>query len=335
MKICDAVVTLTVLCFLDSQAHSEPREVREVHYQMGTLLDITIWHSDVEEGKKILRRAVQEIHRLEEILSHYDPQSSLSLLNRQAGQGRAKIDPELFQLLAMATDFSIRTSGYFDVTVGPLVSLWQNAGEKGSLPEQAAIAQALDVVGYQKLKLYKNGEVKLVLKGMRIDLGGIGKGYAVDRIVSMMRKSGVDRALLNFGGSSIYALGSPPKENSWKINMRGTDEKFIGILHLKDQALSTSGSMGRYWKIAGKRYGHLINPKDGLPVMEPRMATVIAETATEAEALTKPMIILGKKGMSMIKDFPQTEALLTSENGVLWSSDRFVSKTFFQPIKNP
>jgi len=300
---------------------------------MGTLLDLTLYVSDPEEGKKIVRRAVQEVHRLEGILSNYDPESSLSQLNRRAGQGRVKIDPELFHLLSIATHFSLKTSGYFDVTVGSLVDLWAQAAQRGSLPDPRALARTVHLVGYRGLKLYQSGEVELARRGMKIDLGGIGKGYAVDRIVTMIQRAGVRAALINFGGSSIYALENPPGEDSWRIGLKGPQENLVGVLHLRNRALSTSGSMGRFWKIGGKRYGHLINPKNGLPVTEPAVATVIAPTATQAEALTKPLILLGKEGLTLMKGIPQTESLSISESGGLELSKASFPITLFGQTK--
>jgi thiamine biosynthesis lipoprotein len=331
------LVALTFAIFflaVSLPVRSELREMRQLHYQMGTILDITLWHSDPDEAKKILRRSVQEVHRLEGILSHYDPQSSLSLFNSQAGKGKIKIDRELFRLLALATDLSLRTSGYFDVTVGPLVSLWEQAGEKGIIPAQQLLSRTLNLVGFQKLKLYKTGEAELVNKGMKIDPGGIGKGFAVDRIIEILREAGVKSALINFGGSSIYALGGPPGEKGWTIGIEGTDDRLVGAIRLRDQALSTSRSMGRSWEIEGRRFGHLINPKSGIPVKEPRSATAIAASATEAEALTKPIVLLGRRGMALTKNFPQTTSLLISEDGEIHLSDGFVSATHFKKLKD-
>jgi thiamine biosynthesis lipoprotein len=334
MKVLPTVAILIILFLLGSEARSELHKVREVHYQMGTLLDITLYYSDPEEGKKLLRRSVQETHRLEGILSHYDPQSSVSILNRQAGEGRVKIALELFHLLATAIQFSARTAGYFDVTVGPLVDLWQHAGEKGRLPGPELLSQTLNLVGSQQLKLYKTGEGKLLKRGMKIDLGGIGKGFAVDSIVEIFHDAGVKSALINFGGSSIYALGVPPGEKGWTIGIKGAGEGIVGAIRLRNQGLSTSGSMGRYWEIGGRRYGHLINPKSGTPVTELRSATAIATTATEAEALTKPLVLLGKQGMALTKNFPQTESLLISEDGEIHLSSGFASTTHFERLKN-
>jgi FAD:protein FMN transferase len=313
-------------------ARSELREVREVHYQMGTVLDITLWHPDAGEAKKLVRRSVQEVHRLEGILSNYDPESSLSSFNERAGRGRVKLDADLFRVLDLATTLSRRTAGYFDVTIGPLVALWQRAVEKGSLPKPEVLSQNLNLVGADRLKLYQTGEAELLYDGMKIDLGGIGKGYAVDRIVEMFRTAGVKSALVNFGGSSIYALGNPPDEDGWGIGVQGIDDHLIGMVRLKNRGLSTSGSMGRSWKIQGVRYGHLINPKSGLPVAEHRSATAIAATATEAEALTKPPVLLGSPGMALIKNFPGTEALLVSDGDRLYFSQGFAAATHFQRV---
>jgi len=327
-------LALMIACIATSlPAQSELQEVRELHYQMGTILDIAVWHPDPDAAKKIVRGAVQEVHRLEGILSHYDPESSLSLFNRDASKGKIKIDRELFRLLFLATGLSFRTSGYFDVTVGPLVSLWEQASEKRMMPDQRLLFQTLSLVGFQKVKLYEPGEAELMRAGMKIDPGGIAKGFAVDRVVEILRAAGVTGALINFGGSSIYALGSPPGEKGWALGIKGPDDRIVGAIHLRDQAVSTSGSMGRYWEIAGNRYGHLINPKSGLPVTELRSATAIATTATEAEALTKPLVLLGKEGMALTNSFPRTESLLISEDGQIHLSDGFVSAMHFQRLK--
>lgn len=326
---------MALLVPASASARSDLQEVREIHYQMGTLLDITIWHPNPETGRAMIRRSVREIHRLEGILSNYDPQSSISVLNRQAGHGKTKIQPELHRLLAMTIRFGRKTSGYFDVTVGPLMDLWQKQAERAYLPDHHTLARTLSLVGYGKLRLYSHGEAELLRKGMRIDLGGIGKGYAVDRVVWQLRQAGVKSALINFGGSSIYAIGSPPGQESWEIGLKGIDGKLAGFLLLRDQALSTSGSMGHFWIIQGKRYGHLINPHNGHPVTKPRMATVVAPTATEAEALTKPLVLLGENAALLIKAFPQKRALLTLENGKLVFLDRTFSDKLWQPIQTP
>jgi thiamine biosynthesis lipoprotein len=200
------------------------------------------------------------------------------------------------------------------------------------VPDRNALARARSQVGYEKLKLYSDGEAELLIAGMKIDLGGVGKGYAVDRVANRLKAAGVTSALINFGGSSIYAIGAPPGEPGWEIGVLGPDENLRGLLHLNNLALSTSGSMGRFWTIRGKKYGHLINPKSGIPVSEPRMATVIAPTATAAEALTKPFVLLGKDGFWTIGRLQDTEAVFISETGRLFFSKNFRSKTRWREV---
>jgi thiamine biosynthesis lipoprotein len=154
-------------------------------------------------------------------------------------------------------------------------------------------------MGYAKLRIFEDGKAEMD-GGMRVDLSGIGKGYAVDRVREMFHAVGVASALVNFGGSSIYASGAPPGRSGWQIAIRDTQENIRGSIILRDRALSTSGTMGHYWTVGGTRYGHLIDPKIGRPVTEPRLATVVARSATAAEALSKPVAIRGREALPVV-----------------------------------
>jgi thiamine biosynthesis lipoprotein len=201
------------------------------------------------------------------------------------------------------------------------------------MPDASRLAQALALVGYQKLFLSDDGAAELTRPGMKIDLGGIGKGYAVDRIADRLKAGGVATALINFGGSSVAAIGAPPGKHGWEIGIQGPAGDIRGVIYLRDLALSTSGSMGRLFTVGKTRYGHLINPKDGMPVVEPRMATVLTGSATTAEALTKPLVLLGGKGMPLIKAFPQTEGLIISQSGAPSFTQGFRSASAWQDIQ--
>ena len=332
MKYLADFTVLLLFYSLPTPAFSTLQEVREVHYQMGTFLELTLWHAEPGVAKRMIRDAAKEVHRLEEILSDFDPDSSLSRLNQQAGKGKTKVPPELYELLKVARWFSAKTFGDFDVTIGSLMELWRETSSRGRLPDRDALARVLDRIGYEKLKIYSGQEAELLLPGMKIDLGGIGKGYAVDRVVERLKATGVNAALINFGGSSIYAMGSPPGENSWEVGLHGTDGRLRGLIHLRNMALSTSGSMGKFWTIGGKRYGHLIDPKSGMPVSDVRMATVITSSATAAEVLTKPLVLRGKDALRTVVQFPGTEAVVISEHGSLFFSGGFRSKTHWQEI---
>lgn len=332
MRTLASFIIVAWFCLLPSTAFSTVHEIREVHYQMGTFLEITLWHSEPELAKRIIRDAAQEVHRLDEILSNFDPASSLSRFNQRAGTGKTSVPVELYELLEIARGFSASTSGHFDVTVGPLMELWRETASLGRLPDREMLARALRRVGYEKLRLYDGRDAELLLTGMKIDLGGIAKGYAVDCVADGFKAAGVRSALINFGGSSIYAIGTPPGQQGWEIAMQGIDGRLRAVIHLRDMALSTSAGMGKFWTIGGKRYGHLIDPTNGMPVSESRMATVITSTATAAEALTKPLVLRGKTALRLIARFARTEAVVMPENGPLFFSAGFKAKTLWQEI---
>jgi thiamine biosynthesis lipoprotein len=303
------------------------QEVREVHYQMGTFLDITLWHTEPDQAHRLIRASVQEVHRLEEILSDYIPDSGLSQFNATSGKGKFRLPAELFDLLQISSRLSAKTGGYFDVTIGPLMELWRDAASVGRPPDRQTLEAVLGRVGYEKLALFDGRQAELLVLGMKIDLGGIGKGYAVDRIAERLKAAGIKSALINFGGSSMLAVGAPPGEPGWEIGVQGTDGRLGGVLYLRGIALSTSGSMGKFWTIGGKQYGHLIDPKSGLPVRVARMATAVAPSATVAEALTKPLVLRGAAALPVIARFSDTEAVVTTATGPASFSRGFKTKT--------
>lgn len=324
-------ILLLVLCSARA-ACAELQQVREIHYQMGTFLDVTLWHEQPEQARRLIRESVQEVHRLEEMLSDYIPDSALSRFNGNAGKGRFPLPAELFELLQISRRLSAKTAGYFDVTVGPLMELWKQCSREGRRPDATHLAQALARVGYEKLLLSDDHAAELRRAGMKIDLGGIAKGYAVDRIADRLRPAGVAAALINFGGSSIEAIGSPPGQSGWEIGVQGPAGDIRGVIYLRDLALSTSGSMGRYFTVGKQKYGHLINPKTGLPVSEPRVASVITPSATTAEALTKPLALLGDRGISLIRSFPNSQAVVIPQSGPLSFTDGFPGLSSWQEI---
>jgi thiamine biosynthesis lipoprotein len=307
-------------------------EVREVHFQMGTYLELTVWHHEPQTAKRLIRDAVQEAHRLDAILSNYDPDSALSRLNRRAGAGSMRVPVELFELLASSRELGEKTGGMFDVTVGPLMELWQKAAAKNQVPSASEFNQARSLVNYRNLSLHRPDEAALIRSGMNIDLGGIGKGYAVDRMTKILQASGVSAALINFGGSSMSTIGAPPGKISWEIAVQDSDGRLRGAIHLRDLALSTSASMGHGWSIDGKKYGHLIHPLTGVPITEARMATVITPSATLAEALTKPLVLIGASAMRIVEKFADCEAVVIPQSGAPSLSRQFRSRSSWKEI---
>lgn len=329
------VVIVLILSQLGLKAHAfstqpdDLRGFREVRHVMGTLLDITLYHHDAKEARKLLDSAFSLAQRLDDLLSNYKSQSEVERLNQRAGAGKVKVSPELYDFLALSKELWKKTDGAFDVTVGPLMQLWKEAERKTTPPTPHALRGVVRLAGTHHLILYGNSEVELTQKGMTIDTGGIGKGYAVDQIAVLLKQTGVSSALINFGQSSIYAMGSPPHAHTWRLLLEFPGQSPVGILELKDQALSASDAQGRFFEIAGRRYGHLIDPREGTPTTERAQAVVLARSAADAEALSKYVILRGWKKREEVKAWGAVQIMRMDQNGATQCSPNFplISRT--------
>ncbi len=307
------------------------KPLREIHYVMGTLLDITLFGVEPDFGRTLLRRGFREARRLEGLFSAHDEESSLSRLNRMAGRGPVEVEEDLFVLLQVAGSLWQETERAFDITCGPLLDLWQQATLDQREPDETSLKETLERVGFKNLRL-RDGTAELLVNGMRLDLGGIGKGYTVDRIVGLLKEAGVQHALVNFGLSSLYALGSPPGEEAWWIFTKGMREgEWIGRLALSNQALSVSGSYGRSLEIQGRRYGHILDPRTGLPLDRERLSIVLGPSATEAEAFSTALLVLdGEEGLDLLERRPWLEGMIVEE-GRMAMTTGFRSGSRFEP----
>jgi thiamine biosynthesis lipoprotein len=227
------------------------KPLRALHYIMGTLLDCTLFDLPAAQGRCLLFQGVHEVRRLELLLSLYDADSALSRLNRQAGRGPVQVAPELWQLLCLCAAFTRQTDGTFDVSTGAL-----------ACHESTALSRVSGHVPCPAFDLSADGRVELA-PGACLDLGGIGKGYAVDRLIALFQAAGVSRAFINFGESSLYTLGTPPEAQGWPILVRGlAQEEVLGVLWCQDGALSTSHSLGKRLVTGAS---HILDPRTGLP----------------------------------------------------------------------
>ena len=310
------------------------REVSAGRYAMGTVLELTLVGRDEVALARARDDAVAEVDRLEAMLSTWRSESDVSRLNRAAGAGAVVVAPEVADLLARSAELARATRGSFDVTVGPLVQLWKEAAARGELPDPTALADARARVGPDRLSVQRGapGASASLAPGAALDLGGIAKGYALDRVRAGFGPT-VDAALLSFGQSSTWAIGHPRDADGWRLLARGPDGGFAGVLTLRDRALSVSGSLGQWNEIAGRRYGHVIDPRSGLPLTRGREALVVTADATLAEALSKALLVLGpQEGIALIEDWPGAEALLLDEDGGAWRTRGWQEATRFEPV---
>jgi thiamine biosynthesis lipoprotein len=260
--------------------------VTEVHYVMGTYLRATVEHADVQQARRAMRMCFATARREDERCSRFDAGSELARLN--AGSASTiKVSAEMAALLRRAQALRVATDGAFDVSVGALTALWRGAT---AWPRASVVGQAQASVGAGALHL--SGTTLTRRRGVRIDLDGIAKGWVIDRCVAQLRGAGIRRALLSFGESSWYAMGAQPGASAWAVEVRALDGAgSLGTLQLRDQALSASAVFGHEWQIAGRRVGHIVDPHSGYPLTKTAMAVVVAASATDAEALSKALLV--------------------------------------------
>lgn len=265
---------------------------------MGTTFTIVAYDEDRLKLEAAVDEAFEEVRRLDSLLSNYKRDSEWSRVNREAAAGPVRVSAELFSLLEACVDYSRRSGGAFDITVGPLVKTWGFYKGQGRLPHRAEIRDALARVGYQALELDPAAQtVRFAKPGMEIDPGGIGKGYAVDRVVAVLRAAGITSALISAGGSSIYALGAPPGQPGWKIKIRHpkSPSQTIEETVLRDESMSTSGSYEKFFVAGGKLYTHIFDPRTGFPASGVVSVSVVAPRTIDSEAWTKPFFIRGRQ----------------------------------------
>ncbi len=281
---------------------------------MGTFANITAVAADSRTAKACVEAAFSQLKRVDELMSDYKSDSQLSQVNRDAFKEPVHVDDDLFEVLDIAVEYSRQTDGAFDVTVGPVVKLWREAEETGALPPEEDIAQAGSKVGFEKLILDReNKTVRFKVDGMRLDLGGIAKGYAIDLAIEAMQKAGAIGGLVDVGGD-VRCFGPPSdSKESWLVGLQdpSVENQLLLVLKLRGVAVATSGGYRRFAEIDGKKYSHIINPQASSAADELVSVSIVARTATAADALATAVSVMGReKGLALVESLAQTEAIL-------------------------
>lgn len=282
---------------------------------MGTRIAVELWATDQAQGNAAIEAVLAEMRRVDEAMSTYKPTSELSIVNARAAQEPIKISAELFDLLSTALEYSRITDGAFDITYASVGYMYDF--RKHIHPDEKQIAAALPGINYRHVELdKKNSTVHFARPGVRIDLGGIGKGHAVDRGIAILQARGIDHALVTAGGDSRIIgdrFGQP-----WVVGIRHPDRKdeVIARIPLEDAALSTSGDYERYFDEGGVRYHHIIDPKTGRSASKVRSATIIGPTATRTDGLSKTAFVLGpEKAIEIYNRLDDIDAVLVTPEG--------------------
>jgi len=287
---------------------------------MGVEATIVLFAPAESPARDAARAAFDRMIALEAIMTDYRVDSELMRLGR-AKPGPVAVSDDLFRVLDRARAYSQASDGAFDVTVGPAVSLWRAAGRTGERPDAVALAEARRRIGWRKIALDPRARtVTLEGEDMRLDLGGIGKGFAVDEAVAVLRDAGVTRCLVDLGGD-IGAAAPPPGKRGWRIAVATPDPAGPPVvLSLARAAVATSAGSVQHVVVDGVRYSHIVDPRTGLGLTAVRSVTVIAADATAADALASAVSVLGAEaGLPLIERQPAAAALVETRSGGRWT----------------
>jgi thiamine biosynthesis lipoprotein len=271
--------------------------VEKTDHAMGSTFSIVLYGRDRPHLEAAAGAALAELHRLDAMLSNYMADSEWSAVNRLAAVEPVRVSAELFALLSACLTYSEQSEGAFDITVGPLMKTWGFYKDEGKLPDRSAVDETLARVGYQHVRLDPGARtIRFDHKGVELDPGGIGKGYAVDRMVDVLKTTGVNVAFVSAAGSSIYGLGAPPDgPQGWPVTIRHPRDrsKTAAQIFLKNRSISTSGGYEKFFWADGRRYSHIIDPRTGYPSQRAASVSVITSRAIDSEAWTKPYFVNG------------------------------------------
>lgn len=271
---------------------------------MYTVVSITVVSRSEDQAQKAINASFDELDRLAALLNFYSDTSEISMINRQAGEKPVKVSRDTLDIIEKAVYVSEMTDGAFDITVGPLVKLWDI--QKKIIPDKESIKEKLKLVGYKNIVIDKTASTVFIKqKGAQIDLGGIIKGYAVDKVVAVLHKNGITSGVVAVGGE-IRLLGMKPDGTSWEVGVQNprpkdSDDQVFATLQLSNKALSTSGDYIRYFEKNGVRYHHLLDPKTGYPSPQCGSATIIADDNTTTDGFSKLFILGPEKGLAVAK----------------------------------
>jgi thiamine biosynthesis lipoprotein len=323
-----SIVLMLSLLALSSAAIFRDRKAKYLDepYQkdqlvLDTLVTIKAYGEDKAQVEQAVGLAMKEIEEIDKKVDYYDPQSDISKLNKIAGKNSGKPTPassDLIAIIETSKELSRQSGGAFDITLGPVIRLW-NFNGKARVPPMPQLSRSLELVGMENVDVDRENKTVLFKNaGMSLDLGGVAKGYAADRAIAVLKRKGIKNALVTTGSTTV-CMGRKADGKPWIIGIQHPRkaDKTLGTLELTQKSLSTSGDYQRYFVQGGKRYHHILDPKTGLPAKGCRSVTVVTDrSCTEADILSTAAFVMGyPKGFSYLEALRDTEGVIVDSKG--------------------
>ena len=294
-----------------------PAPRQQARYSMGTMFEVTAYHADGVAADRAMDAALREVARLDRILSHYKPESDLSRLNREGAEGFVAVDPSLREVVEQAIAIARQSGGRFDPTIAPLLELWQTAFNEGRVPSPDERERAGRCVGYQNVEILPPDRIRFRSACTELNLGGIGKGYAVERALRILAEHGVRHALVNAGGSTIGAIGRPPGAQGWPVRLQAPLDGHE-VLLLRDTSISTSRQQLAPLAFASGSFGEIIDPAMRAPARDTVAVSVVSPSATASDALATALLLMEvEDGRRLLDRFAGASALWMHAGGTL------------------
>lgn len=291
---------------------------------MGSRFEFTAVHANAKQAEAAIYAAIDEVRRIEKLISSWDPLSQTSAVNAAAGVEPVVVDQELFQLVQRSLKVSELTEGAFDISFASIDRLWRFDGSMDAIPDSAAVAASVDKISYEDIVPHaEKSSLFLRYNGMKIGFGAIGKGYAANRAKKIMLEYGLEGGVVNAGGDLI-AWGATAQGKDWRIGISDPNDKenVRAWLWMRDMAVVTSGDYEKYVELEGKRYAHIIDPRTGWPVQDMKSVTIVCPDAELADALATAVFVMGPEdGLELINQLKGIECVLITADNQMLESD--------------
>jgi thiamine biosynthesis lipoprotein len=326
--IAGLVVCSVIGFFVISRGKAEPKLFRQSQFLLDTFVEMTVAAVNEQDARDAMADAYAEMRRVEALLSKYRSDSQIAKINQFVGDDQfVPVDPEVRDILQRSLQYSVMTGGLFDITIGSLIDLWGIGTEHERIPDDSELKHILPFIDYRNVEIQADQGVRLRYQEVKLDLGGIAKGYSVDRGIEVLQSRNISSALLNAGGD-IRCIGMKPDGTPWRIGVQHPRESgILGVIELQDASVATSGDYERYFMHQGIRYHHIFLPSTGMPGRECQSVTILANATEVADVLATAVFVMGPvQGLAFIEDQPDVEGMIVRADGEIISSSGFSFK---------